>query len=60
VAYLESLSQMSPRDFLDAEGAHAVLERYLNELFINPLALLCDLSLLFLTCFSWLTFSFSL
>jgi hypothetical protein len=33
VAYLESLNQMSPRDLLDADGAPAVLERYLSKLF---------------------------
>jgi hypothetical protein len=32
VVYLESLNQMSPRELLDAEGAPAVLERYLSEL----------------------------
>jgi hypothetical protein len=35
VTYLESLSQMSPRDLLDAEGAPAVLERYLSKLFME-------------------------
>jgi hypothetical protein len=40
VVYLESLSQMSPRDLLDAEGAPAVLERYLSKLFVVLLALL--------------------
>jgi hypothetical protein len=38
VAYLESLNQMSTRDLLDAEGAPAVLERYLSKLFMNFLA----------------------
>jgi hypothetical protein len=33
VAYLESLNQMSTRDLLDADGAPAVLERYLNKLY---------------------------
>jgi hypothetical protein len=33
VAYLESLNQMSLRDLLDADGAPAVLERYLSKLF---------------------------
>jgi hypothetical protein len=39
VAYLESLNQMSPRDLLDAEGAPAVLEKYLSKLlheFLRP------------------------
>jgi hypothetical protein len=31
VAYLESLNQMNPRDLLDAEGAPAVLDRYLSK-----------------------------
>jgi hypothetical protein len=31
VVYLESLNQMSPRELLDAEGAPAVLERYLSK-----------------------------
>jgi hypothetical protein len=31
VVYLESLNQMSHRELLDAEGAPAVLERYLSE-----------------------------
>jgi hypothetical protein len=35
VTYLESLSQISPRDLLDAEGASAVLERYLSKLFME-------------------------
>jgi hypothetical protein len=42
VVYLESLSQMSPRDLLDAEGAPAVLERYLSKLFVILLAILSD------------------
>jgi hypothetical protein len=33
MAYLESLNEMSPRDLLDAEGANAVLEKYLSKLF---------------------------
>jgi hypothetical protein len=33
VAYLEFLNQMSTRDLLDAEGAPAVLERYLSKLY---------------------------
>jgi hypothetical protein len=39
VAYLESRTQMSPRDFLDAEGAPAVLDKYLSKcifLVISP------------------------
>jgi hypothetical protein len=34
MVYLESLSQMSHRDLLDAEGAPAILERYLSKLFV--------------------------
>jgi hypothetical protein len=49
VAYLESLSQMSLRDLLDAKGAPAVLERYLSKLFINLLAPLYDL--VFVCCY---------
>jgi hypothetical protein len=33
MAYLESLNEISPRDLLDAEGANAVLEKYLGKLF---------------------------
>jgi hypothetical protein len=54
MVYLESLSQMSPRDLLDAEGAPAVLERYLSKLFVILLAILSDS---FLIC-SFLLVSF--
>jgi hypothetical protein len=51
VAYLESLSQMSPRDLLNAEGASAVLERYLSVLFITLLAPLYHLFLVHFSLF---------
>jgi hypothetical protein len=54
MVYLESLSQMSPRDLLDAEGAPAVLECYLSKLFVILLAILSDS---FLIC-SFLLVSF--
>jgi hypothetical protein len=52
VAYLESLNQMSTMDLLDAEGAPAVLERYLSKLLIGFPAPLYDLfsCLLFPSC----------
>jgi hypothetical protein len=31
VAYLESISQMSPRELLDADRAPAVLDKYLSK-----------------------------
>jgi hypothetical protein len=31
VAYLESMSQMSPRELLDADRAPAVLDKYLSK-----------------------------
>jgi hypothetical protein len=36
---------MSPRELLDAEGANAILDRYLSKLFTNLLAFLYDLFL---------------
>jgi hypothetical protein len=45
VAYLESLNQLSPRDLLDAEGANAVLEKYLSKLFFINLFALCMIHL---------------
>jgi hypothetical protein len=52
VVYLESLSQMSPRDLLDAEGAPAVLERYLSKLFVVLVALLSKSFLMCLFLFT--------
>jgi hypothetical protein len=49
VVYLESLNQMSPRDLLDAEGAPAVLDRYLSK-FLWSLSLSC-LSHFLCNCF---------
>ncbi|KAK2435431.1 hypothetical protein QL285_020489 [Trifolium repens] len=38
VAYLQSCNQMSPRDLLDAEGAPAVLDKYLKDMSTLTLA----------------------